>query len=162
MPRSDPLRLATSIALFMFALGSSSVAGDRLAEWGRGQGQGYVEYGAVQGSSSISISCDVAASNDRSRTSINLEIDGKLLPANSTVRFVVDDQEIKIPSDKSGGISTASCAECALKFRQLWALIRKGRSLEVIASNAARVKFSLKGVNRVLPEKPCETGPAAG
>jgi len=161
MPRLASLRLMAGIGFFTVALCSTSYAQDRLAEWRQGEGQGYIEYGSTQGSSFVTISCDVAASDDHSRTGISLEIDGKLLPANSTVRFVVDDQEIAIPSNSSGGIFTANCAECAQKFRQLWNLIRQGRSLEVIASNGARARFSLKGSSRVLPAQPCATGPGA-
>lgn len=119
-------------------------------------------YSSIDGSKLIQIVCDEATTLDYSATGISLEIGG-LLPANSQVNFVVDGETITMPSDKSGGISTDDCPECASKFAQLWSLLRQGSTLEVVASDGRRATFSLRGTARLMPPEPCPAGlPALG
>ncbi|GIL01021.1 MAG: hypothetical protein BroJett030_09200 [Alphaproteobacteria bacterium] len=117
-----------------------------------------MEYRARAGSASITISCDVGASLDHSRTAISLEIGGLLSPE-SQVELHVDGEAISFPTDKSGGVTISRCADCADKFASLWQMLRTGNVLRVVAADGRTASFSLRGTARLMPKEPCLTGP---
>lgn len=152
---------AASLALPMSALAQSPRVVGKAGNWTKIEAAGMTAYQTNDNRSGsyIEIGCDEAASLDHTGTGISLEIGGKMLPANSQIRFIVDGETITIPSGKSGGVSTLRCPECAQKFAQLWPLLRQGSRLEVVASDGRQARFSLKGSGQVMPVRPCGSTP---
>jgi hypothetical protein len=153
-------RLAAFVLAFVClpAFAQSTRMIGKAGVWVKVDGQGFVTYRTADGGSFINISCDVAHSEDQSATGITLEIAGKLLPAQTQVRFTVDGKAISIPSDRSGGVSGRDCPECVGKFAQLWSMLREGRRLEVTSSDGRSAAFPLRGLSELMPAKSCAAG----
>lgn len=108
--------------------------------------------------SSVEIACDEAMTLDHSMTGIAVEIDSKMLPADSRLSFTVNGRSIVIPTGPSGGMRTRGCPECAEAFMQLRPLLREGTRLHVTASDGSRASFGLRGTAQLMPTEPCRTG----
>jgi hypothetical protein len=137
------------------AVSQSPVLTAEVEDWQEIFAAGLTVYQTSGSSGSLSIACDVASTLDHSATRIDIQFPGGLLPPRSRVTFIVDGQTVTIPSDKSGGVGTSGCPECARKFVQLWPLLRAGNRVEVVASDGRRGSFPLSGTAALMPTEPC-------
>lgn len=149
------MRIREFIATILVAISTAGVA-EEYGDWTVGFGQGYLEHTVKNGpGNEFDIACDVGATMDHARTGIIIEIVGKSPPPQSTVRVILDGDEISLFTDDRGTVTT-DCRVCAQNFEHVWGKIRKSKTMLVQLADGRSSKFSLNGAKRALEPKPCK------
>ena len=143
-----------AVAVLLCSFGGTAL-GETIGKWNSGQADGFTRYWTTNNvGSNFVIWCHPKRSVNG--TMLHVEIQGKLPPAGSRIKLILDADILELPVNEHGLVGSG-CATCSDSFGYVWHKLRSANTMAVKYHDNSYAGFSLKGAANVIPGAVCPT-----